>query len=72
MKKIDNIFKTASGQWRITITFRNKQYSAKTNNSLAIDRYNDKDSPPRRKLGFYTLAWSAKILYNEVKRANGL
>jgi hypothetical protein len=56
------------GHYRVTIQYRNKQYSCTTTNSMAVDRLNSDE-----RMTFYPTEKSALIaLWNECKRANNL
>lgn len=60
------------GSYQVTIIFRNKHYKCRSNNSLAYDRLNDDNHPPRWQLCGYTYKRALKAFYNECARANNL
>lgn len=62
------------GHFKISTTYRGKEYSAITTNTLAIDRYNDDDIETAvDNSKFYTTRnQAAKALYNEIKRKHNL
>lgn len=68
---IASIQQTGTGQYKVTITYRGKIYTGRTNNTLAIDRLNDETE--RTPNGIYTTAkQAARSIYNEIKSQNGL
>ena len=67
------IYFSGYGHFRIFATYRGKQYSTVTTNTLAIDRYRDTDVPAKAKRdGWLTHKQAVNCLYNEIKRANNL
>jgi hypothetical protein len=72
MKQIDIQF-SGYGHFKVTTTYRGKQYSTVTTNTLAIDRYRNTDISDRAhaQMG-QTRNQAATALYNEIKRANNL
>lgn len=71
MKHI-NISFSGYGHFKISTTYRGKEYSAITTNTLAIDRYNDDDSSVLRGKFYTTRNQAAQALYNEIKRKHDL
>lgn len=71
MKQITITF-AGYGHFKISTTFRGKEYSATTTNTMAIDRYKDDESPANRRQFYGTRKQAAQALYNEIKRANDL
>jgi hypothetical protein len=70
MKKI-SIIPSGYGHFKITTTYRNKDISTVTTNTLAIDRYRDTDKPDRsRGERGLTRNQAANALYNEIVRNN--
>lgn len=63
------IFPAGYGHNKITVTFRGKEYSTVTNNTLATDRVND-DKYARD--GRMSCADAYERLFSEIKRANNL
>ena len=66
-----------TGQYKVIITYRGKEYTGRTNNTLAIDRLHENETlqyfTKRNAKSFYTTAkQAAQSLYDEVKRQNGL
>ena len=60
--------------YKITITYRGRNYECSTNNSLAYDRitgYAD-DVPVKATHNFYTYKGALEALYDECKRKNAL
>lgn len=73
MPTIDNIQFSGYGHNRVTITYRGKQYSSVTSNTLATDAYrSDNGRAPHRKGFWLTKKQAERILIDEVKRANCL
>lgn len=75
MSHFVGIRQTGTGQYKVTILYRGKEYSGTTNNTLAIDRMREDDYflGKRHPGRIYTTAkQAAQSLYNEVKRQNGL
>lgn len=60
------------GKYLITITFRGKEYSTHSNNSLAWDRISDGDDFPNKVSGHYTLKQAYQAFYDECKEINSL
>ena len=58
---------TSHGHYKVEITYRGKNYSCVTTNSLAYDYYKDEDAS-----GFYTQREALQSLWDECKRKNGL
>jgi len=71
MKQIDIQF-SGYGHFKVTTTYRGKEYSTVTTNTLAIDRYKDDETAATRGKFYNTRNQAATALYNEIKRANGL
>jgi len=70
MKQI-SIMLSGYGHFKITTTYRNRDISTVTTNTLAIDRYRDNESPARaHKDGHFTRNQAANALYNEIVRNN--
>lgn len=69
MKNITLTF-AGHGHYRVTITFRGKQYSATTNNMPLVDAY--KNNEGRENQGGYTKRQASIALFNIVKSANNL
>jgi len=59
-------------QYRVTITYRGKEYTCKSNNSTAWDRMDDYNYPDNYVVGFYTNKGALQEFYDECKRANNL
>ncbi len=72
MKQITIQF-SGYGHFKVSTTFRGKEYSATSTNTMAIDRYRDSDKSDRTRgeLGM-TRNQAAQAIYNEIKRANNL
>ena len=65
-----SIFPAGHGHFKITISFRGKEYKCTTTNTMAIDR---KDEEERTLNGYYTTQKAAlQSLYNECKLKNNL
>lgn len=70
--KVERIEKTGYGHWRVTIKYRNKNYSCTTMNSMAVDA-TSYDECERRSSYFYpTCRKGYEALYNECLRSNSL
>lgn len=69
MPTIDRISPNGHGHFRVTITFRGKQYSATTTNTMAIDTYRSEDDEDRSNRN-YSKKEGEKSLIWEVKTAN--
>lgn len=62
---------TGSGEYKITFTYKGKEISCRTNNTLAIDRLSVQDILLPRKIEFtYTEKQALQSLYDECKRKN--
>lgn len=66
--------KRASGycSYTVTITYRGKEYSCQSNNSLAWDRLDDDNYRDNEVSGFYTNKGAWQAFYDECKRKNNL
>ncbi len=71
LSHIASIEQTGTGQYKVTITYRGKTYTGRTNNTLAIERLL---VPAGRtpKCYYLTAKQAVQSLYNDVKRQNGL
>lgn len=58
--------------YKITITYRGKEYTCKSNNSLAWDRLDDDNYRDNEVNGFYTNKGAYLAFYEECKRKNNL
>ena len=56
----------------VTITYRGKEYTCHSNNSLAWDRLDDDNYRDNEVGGFYTNKGAWQAFYDECKRNNGL
>ena len=63
-----------SGQFTIRIEYRGKQYSCKSNNTLAYDRYSGSDNWTSNKQirCCYTYKQALRAMFDECKRKNNL
>ena len=69
-RKILSIKFSGYGHWRVTIKYRNKEYSCITTNAPAYDMRDWECGEPKN---FYSSRKQALMaLYNECKRKNGL
>lgn len=59
-------------QYRVTITYRGRTYTCKSNNSLAWDRLDDDNYPDNYTVGTYTNKGAWLAFYDECKRCNRL
>ncbi len=59
-------------QYEVEITYRGKQYTCKSNNSLAWDRLDDGNYADTHVMGGYTNKGAWKAFYDECKRQNNL
>ena len=71
MKQITIQF-SGYGHFKVSTTFRGKEYSTVTTNTLAVDRYKDDETPVTRGKFYNSRNQAAQALYNEIKRANNL
>ena len=60
------------GQYKVTITFRGKQYTCKSNNSLAYDRLDDPDHGEKWLSCGYSNHRAWQSFYDECKIKNHL
>ena len=61
------------GTYRVTINYRNKEYSCTTHNTLATDRIKDRyEIPERKKDNWYTYGEAVRALWEECKQKNGI
>jgi hypothetical protein len=58
--------------YKVTITYRGREYTCKSNNSLAWDRLDDDNYRDNEVNGFYTNKGAYKAFYEECKRKNNL
>lgn len=58
--------------YKITITYRGKEYTCKSKNSLAWDRLDDDNYSDNEVNGFYTNKGAYLAFYEECKRKNNL
>lgn len=56
----------------VTITWRGKEYTCHSNNSLAWDRLDDDNYRDNEVSGFYTNKGAYEAFYEECKRKNSL
>lgn len=62
-----------SGQYRVTLTYRNKTYTTTSNNTLAYDRLHCSDDvPDRAEVNCYTYKQALESFYYKVRRDNDL
>ena len=67
-KKVRISRTTYYGHYKVTITFRTKEYSCTTTDSLAYDAIHEGEETK----GYYTYKQALTAIYNECKRKNGL
>lgn len=70
--KVQRIEKTGYGHWLVTISYRGKDYSCTTTNSMAVDATTYDESEIHRGRFYTTCKKGYEALYNECFRANGL
>ena len=71
--KFVGIVKTGYGHWRVTFTYRGRNISCTTTNSLAVDAMALHEWERRRgACGYSTCKQGYMTLYDECKRANNL
>lgn len=72
LREKTNIQWCGYGQYKVTITYKGREYSCHSNNSPAYDRIDDPDHGERWEYCGYTnhKAWQA--FYDECKRKNNL
>lgn len=58
--------------YKVTITYRGREYTCKSNNSLAWDRLDDDNYRDNEVNGFYTNKGASQAFYEECKRANNI
>lgn len=56
----------------VKITYRGKEYTCNSNNSLAWDRLDDENFRDNETNGFYTTKTAYQAFYDECKRKNRL
>ena len=56
---------SSHGHYKVEITYRGKQYTCTTTNSMAFDAHDDEDAK-----GHYTQREALQSLWDECKRAN--
>lgn len=72
LRKFVGITKTGSGHYRVTFTYRGRNISCTTTNSLAVDAMVLHEWERKRGAFYPTCKTAYLALYNECKRANGI
>ena len=74
LKERTAVERISNGSYKVTITYKGKEYTTISHNSLAYDRIDtdDSETPAREVHGTYTKKGAYQHLYEKCKEDNGI